>query len=596
MKRLLPVSEETARIILRRLDIIMASAAILAVSSLIAEHGFYLPDEIDSVLRYVDLGIVGIFIIHRASKAILDERPLLYIRRHVIDFALIGFIVTSVLITTFLEDDLLQPFMEEFAITDVTRIYIALAQVYILLTLLTTGVRYSKRLATLKLRPALVLVLSFLLVIVVGTCLLLLPRATTDQSISFVNALFTATSATCVTGLIVVDTGVYFTTFGQIIILLLMQIGGLGIMTSTTFFAIFLGGGLGIKERLLMRDFLSEESLGAVGRTVRRLILFSLATEAVGIALLYISWGEELFATNIERLYYSVFHGVAAFCHSGFSLFSESIADPSVLATPSVSLWIAILILIGGLGYPALNNIGNYLSHTFSRDKSGRIERLNVHTRLVLLTSAVLIIAGVAGVVFSEWNGVLAPFAFWEKLYHGLFLSITTRSAGFNTVDTGSLTTATALLCIILMFIGASPGSTGGGIKTTTFSVGLMTILSLSSGKNRVEVFGRQVSQPSILRAYVSIMLAIGLAMGTTVLLTLTDDAPLLDLIFDAVSAASTTGLSRGVTPHLSDPGKLIITAAMFIGRIGAFTLALALIPQRDDGTYNYPQENVITI
>lgn len=595
-KRLINIPEDAARRVHRRLDIVMACAAVVAVGSLVAEYGFYVSDTVAYILRRLDLVVVGIFIVHRCMKALLDDRPLRYVRRHAVEFVLIGFVVISfLLITNLLEGELIGSLMEKFAIQNVTRIYVAFAQLYILLSVGVTAVRYSHRIASFRLQPSLTLMLSFAAVIFAGTLLLLLPRATTLGDITIIDALFTATSAACVTGLIVVDTATYFTTFGQVVILLLMQVGGLGIMTFTTFFALFLTGGLGIKERLLMRDFLNEENIGTVGSTLWKILLMVFSLEGVGAVMLYYSWGEGVVAEGIDRVYYSIFHAVSAFCNAGFSLFSDGLADQRVSPNPALLFTIAALITLGGLGYTVVNNTGRYIRWRLKRNRTS-VERLSVHTKLVLTTTTLLLIAGWIGFLLMEYNGVLEGMTFPGKLMHSLFQSVTARTAGFHTVGIGSILTITSLMFVVLMFIGASPGSTGGGIKTTTFAVGLLAIHSVATGKSRVEMFRREISSASILRAYVSIMLSIAVVALAIFGLSLSENAPLLDIMFETVSAFATVGLTFGLTPSLSDPGKLIIIAVMFIGRIGPLTLAFALSPRRDDGTYDYPKENVIIV
>lgn len=593
MKRLVALPEETLQKIHRRLDITMACAAVLAVASLVAEHGFYISEGLAYIIRRIDLGIVAVFVLHRCTKALLDDRPLRYIRRHIVDFALIGFIFASFLIiTNLLEGEFIRTIMDRFAIPNVTRIYIAVAQLYILLSLTLTTLRYSRRVSSLRLQPSLTLALSFIGVILGGTLLLLLPRASVHPT-SFVDALFTATSATTVTGLIVLDTASHFTTFGQVVILLLIQAGGLGIMTFTTFFALFLAGGLGIKERILLREFLSEESIGTIGGTLWRIVVLVFSLESIGAFVLYHTWGGDVAAAGIERVYYSVFHAVSAFCNGGFSLFSNGLADQRVASSPGVLFSIAVLIVLGGLGYIVVSNVGRYVWWALGRSRA-TIERLSVHTKLVLTTSLALLVLGWSGFLFLEYDGVLQGMSLPQKLMHSLFQSITTRTAGFHSVSIGTMLPITSLLVVILMFIGASPGSTGGGIKTTTFAVGLLAIRSVSTGKERVEMFRREISSRSILRAYVTIMLSIALVTGAICILVITEDASLLDILFETVSAFATVGLSRGITSELSDTGKLIIAVTMFVGRIGPLTLALALSPRRDDGTYEYPKEHVI--
>lgn len=592
-RNLLRVSEEKAGKLSRRLDIIMACAAIAGISSLLAQHGFYISDETARILRYLDFFVLGIFVVHRLSKAFLSDRPLRYIRSRLVDFVLVGLILISFpIVANLLTASWANNLAEQYSIHDVTRIYVAMAQFYILLSLALEAIRYSKFAAAIHIQPSLILLLSFMAVILAGSLLLLLPRATV-KPIPFTDALFTAASATCVTGLTVVDTATRFTPLGQVIILGLIQVGGIGIMVFTTFFALFLGG-LGMKEQLLMRDFLSEESIGSIGRTLRQILMITFITEAIGAAALYLSSQPSGAITGFQRLFYAVFHSISAFCNAGFSLFSDNLMDPAT-SGPAALISIACLIILGGLGAAVLMNIIRVL-HSRLHRHPGLRDRLTIQSKLVLSTTAGLIIFGMGSFLLFEWHHLVVDLPLNQKLLHGFFQSVSARTAGFNTVQIGGFLASTSLVFMVLMFIGASPGSAGGGIKTTTFAVGLLTIYSVSMGKMKVEIFRRQISENSILRAYVTIMLSIAVVAGSVFLLSFTEQAPLIDVAFEVISAFSTTGLSRGITPHLSEAGKLIITICMFVGRIGPLTAAFALSPRRYIGPYDYPQENVATV
>lgn len=595
MKRLLRIPEDTVHRATRRLDLMMAIAAVIGLGSLIAEHGFYLDEQMAYIVRRVDLAVVLVFVVHRAGKAVLAPDLVAHVRTHKLDFALVGLILLSVLVLANLMGSVvIRGLMEALQVRSVARIYVAIAQVYILLNLALSAVRYSQRTASLRIRPALTLLLSFLLVILLGTALLMLPRATVDRQFGIIDALFTATSATCVTGLIVVDTASHFTGFGQTVILGLIQVGGLGIMTFTTFVALFAGGGIGIREQVLMRDFLSEENIGSIGGTIRKILLMTCSIELAGAVALYYGWGDDVAPAGFERLSVAAFHAVSAFCNAGFALFTDGMADTRLAETRSATLVVAILVILGGLGFTVVTNVAR-VARARLRRKPGPAGRLSVHSKLVLVTSAALLAGGTVLFALLETDGVLAGMSFTDRLVHSFFSSVSTRTAGFNTVNFGALMMPTTLLVIVLMFIGASPGSTGGGIKTTTFSVGLMTIYALCTGRTKVEMFRRQISEHSILRAYVTIMLSIATVATAVFLLTMTEFFPFRDLVFEAVSAFATVGLTRGITSALSDAGKVIITITMIIGRVGALTLALALIPGRDDGAYDFPRENVTT-
>ncbi|RKY04486.1 Trk family potassium uptake protein [Candidatus Poribacteria bacterium] len=457
-----------------------------------------------------------------------------------------------------------------------------------LLYLLLRAVLGSYRLASLPLKPAQTVVLSFLLVISIGTLFLLTPRATPpDNRISFIDALFTATSATCVTGLIVRDTGSDFTLFGQIVILILIQIGGLGLMTMTSFFALVLGRGMGIRERVLMSDILNTRMMNQIVRLLTSILLLTFAFEALGAALLYLTWIEEGAIGGMGRTaYYAVFHSVSAFCNAGFSLFSTSMER--FRGSVPVNLIMTSLIICGGLGFTVLSVLLKLPLSPFRRG------RLSLHAKLVLIVTAFLLALGTVAILALEWDNSLAGLPLKEKFLAAYFQSVTPRTAGFNTLRISELREATQFLLIILMFIGASPGGTGGGVKTSTFAITLCTLISMLRGRSSVEIFRRRIPDQIISKAFSILTLSMLLIAVNGVLLLASEDGDPLAVIFELFSAFGTVGLSMGVTPTLTTFGKVIIIITMFIGRIGPLTLALALGERRKGGEFEYPSEEVI--
>lgn len=571
----------------------MAVAAVAGMAGLVLEHGFLVEPATVRMLHVLQLSILGLFVLHRITRVLLDADPLRALRRYALDFALIGLLGLSFLfLLNVVDTPFARTLTETFRIGDVAYLYALLAQGYLVASLLLSGVRASSRLADLNIRPALLLLLSFIAVIALGTGLLLLPRSGTAP-LGIVDALFTATSATCVTGLSVVDITAAFSGFGHGVLLVLMQVGGLGIMTFTTFAALLLPGGIGLRERVLLRDMLSEENAGSAGRLLTGIVLLTVAVEGAGAALLYLFWGPGLPATGFDRLFFSVFHAVSAFCNGGLSLLREGLADPRVAGSPAVLLTVAGLITLGGIGFLPLTNL---LGAVAARARRRRPPvRLRIHTRLVLAVSGVLVAAGTLVVFLLERGNTLAGLSPGEQLLHSLFHAVTARTAGFNTLDVGALLAPTALLTMILMFIGASPGSTGGGIKTTTFALGFFAARALAGGRDSVEIFRRTVAQESVLRALVIILLSLGVVASGILALTLTEDAPFLDIAFEVVSAFATVGLSRGITPELTDAGKLVLCVCMVIGRVGTITVALAVLRRRERADFQYPTEHILT-
>lgn len=430
-----------------------------------------------------------------------------------------------------------------------------------------------------KFNPAQFLVIAYLAVISVGTLLLLLPVATTGEgSLTFMDALFTASSATCVTGLMVVEFGRAFTVFGQIIIMVLLQIGGIGIMTFSTIIALLLGRKIGLKERLLLKDDLDNIKMAGLVKLVKHVIFLTFTIEGLAAIPLFISFIKDYPVG--EALYLAIFHSISAFNSAGFALSENS------LTAPLASWIIMVLVILGSLGFSVLVEL-------FSRK---RMREFSLQSKIVLTFTLILIVFALFAFLLLEYNnpstiGSLAPL---QKLQTALFYSINSRSAGFNVLATGQMHSATLFLTIILMFIGASPGSTGGGIKTTTFGVIILAVWNVIRGKRDIEIFRRRLSERLVIKAFVITLLALFWVIFVTMLLSITESASFFALLFETVAAFGTVGLSTGITASLSGIGRLLIIFTMFIGRVGPLTLAVALAEQKQVLLYRYPEEEIM--
>jgi len=413
--------------------------------------------------------------------------------------------------------------------------------------------------------------------------LLNLPAASsTGKSIGFIDALFTATSATCVTGLIVLNTGKDFSTFGQLIILILLQCGGLGIMTMSTMFAFLIGKRISLRQRLIMQESLNQFSIGGLVHLAKFILIFTVIIEGIGATILFFCWQKNY--SPVQALYLGVFHSISAFCNAGFSLFSDSIMR--YRGDLIINLTFMTLITLGGIGFLVLLELLQY----------GKNGTLSLHTKLVLKISFILILIGFIGVYLIEYSNplTLGNLNLSEKIYSSIFQSITARTAGFNTIHIGSMLNPTLFLIIILMFIGASPGSTGGGIKTTTFSLLILYVWSSLTGKKEINLFKRRVSPDIIPKALAVITLSLALVVTMTILLSYVEGEDFIKILFEVVSAFGTVGLSTGITPSLSTAGKIIIIITMFAGRLGPLGLALSLIQKREPEVIKYPEEKVM--
>ncbi|KAF0194613.1 MAG: trk system potassium uptake protein TrkH [Bacillota bacterium] len=434
-----------------------------------------------------------------------------------------------------------------------------------------------------RMSPAQILALTFLGLILVGTLLLMLPWASTQQPLTFVEALFTATSAVCVTGLVVVDTGTRLTTFGQGVVLLLIQFGGLGLMTMATMMAIILGKRITFRERLIMQEALNQVTLEGMVRLTKYVVLTTLFFEGLAVSILFLRL-RPVFGTA-KGLWFSVFHSVSAFCNAGFDLFGGFRSLESFTSDITVNLVIMSLIILGGIGFSVIADV---YTHKGFRG-------LSLHSKLVIKLTVFLIISGALLVAVLEWNGALAPYDLKGKILGSLFTSVTSRTAGYNTIPTGALSNATTLMVIVLMFIGASPGSTGGGIKTTTFAMIVLAAVSAVRGKGDVTLGDRRIPNQIAVKSMVVAAMSLGLIITTVFVLSLTESALFIDIVFEVVSAFGTVGLSRGITTALSTIGRLAIIVTMFAGRVGPMTLVLAISAGHDaPSTVRYPEGKII--
>ncbi len=447
----------------------------------------------------------------------------------------------------------------------------------------------KKRRYTLSLSPIQKVLLSFVMLILIGTALLKLPFST-HSGISLIDALFTSTSAVCVTGLIVLDTAKDFTSFGQFIILLLIQFGGLGIMTFSIAILSLIGGNLSIKWRFTFDSFYNEIGEFPIKSLLKKIIFYTFIIES-SIAIVLFSQFLGYFKLP-DAIWHSVFHSVSAFCNAGFSTFSNSLID--FRNNIIIQLAIGGGIVLGGLGFLVLTE----LARLQLKKTSFIFSQFTLHTKFVLMITAVLIFMGMITFLILEWNYSIKNLSAVEKLFAALFQSITCRTAGFNTVDIGSLRSHTLFMMILLMFIGGSPGSIAGGIKTTTMGVILSLIYAMFTGKNQIVLWGRSLNTETIERSTTLMILSILFITFATFLLLTIDTFNVknsfLAAIFEVTSAFGTVGLSTGITSTISDPGRVLMCLVMYIGRLGPLTLIMALTSQKKRINIQYPEEHIM--
>lgn len=444
---------------------------------------------------------------------------------------------------------------------------------------------FKRRNLFFKLNPAHILVLGFLSLILIGTLLLMLPISTQDRHhLSFIDALFEATSAVCVTGLAVVDTGNTFTVFGQIILLILIQLGGWGFMTSGILMFLVLGKKIGIKKRLLLQESINSLSLQGIIKLVQQIIMITLVIELVGATILAIRWSYEM--PWPKAIYYGIFHTVSAFNNAGFGLESDSLSK--WVGDPIVNIIITFLFISGGIGFIVILDV----------IKKRKIRDFSLHTKLVLVSTLFLNIISSVIILCLEYNNpaTLGILPLDDKIWASYFQGVVPRTAGFNTIDIGQMTMSSQVYMIALMFIGASSGSTGGGIKVTTAFLLLLSIIAIIRNRAEIHIFKRRISQNLVNRAIAIATTAIMFIFIIFFLLTITEKgAEFSQILFETVSAFGTVGLSAGLTGDLTPVGRILITIMMFIGRLGPLTMAFALAMAKNErNKIRYAEEKIL--
>lgn len=457
-----------------------------------------------------------------------------------------------------------------------------------------------------KTNPALLMAACFAVIILFGTLLLLLPRSTLEHiRLSVIDALFVSTSAVCVTGLSTVDISQTFSIEGQMVIALLVQIGGLGVMTITSFFAMFFMGGTGLYNQFALRDMVGSDTFSSLISTLLYILGFTFSIEMLGACLIWTGIHGTMGMTLHEEMFFSVFHSISAFCNAGFSTLPGNLGNASLLYGHNFFyLVISVLVILGGIGFPILMNFRRLVSYylrkslqrgDLSQEYPRYIHLTNINTKIVLVTTSVLLGGGFLLTALLEWNGAFAGMPIDEKLVQSFFTSVVPRTAGFNSVDLTHFSLLSITVYLFLMWIGGASQSTAGGIKVNTFAVALANIRAVVRGESSVVLFHREITPDSVSRASAVIFGSIVvIAFSFVVLVIMEPELSPKGLLFEVVSAYSTVGASLGVTPLLGGTSKLLIVVLMFVGRVGLITVLMSLTRQRGGRKYRYPKGNVI--
>lgn len=613
------------------LAVALKVAAGLALVAVCLEYGFDAPPLPTDLLLGVQLLAVGLYIASLAHRLIFACDRLTCLREHALD---VGLVAGGALAVLALFE------FSRFPVVRATAISVVVVQVLLGLRFGVGVVRLNLEMSQRGLHPARLVVLGFLGLIVTGGLLLSLPRAMTPEhrheegqyeAKRILNCFFTSASAACVTGLVVYDTGSDFTPFGQAVILGLIQVGGLGIMIFGSIFGVLVGRQLSLRQSLALQDALSHQTVGQLRQMIRFIVLITLLCEAVGAAMLYPMWGEGV-TSVAQRVFHSAFHSVSAFCNAGFALRSDSLIHHR--GAWQVYGCVMPLIVLGGLGFPVLLDLYRWARSGILAAAPRRREldptmppvqapgrapyRFSLHTKIVLSSSVVLIVLPAMLLLLfesaPEWRSrdqleasrvraeaegrpsSMADLPPLERAGAALFQAVTTRTAGFNTVnmDVDSISPASRFLLCLLMFIGGSPASTAGGVKTAALAILILGVVSTLRGRDSVEAFKRTIPLIVIRRAAAVVVVMLAVVGACTLALCYTEAVPLPRVLFEAVSACGTVGLSTGLTDELSIAGRIVVILAMFVGRIGPLTVLIALAGGKTSARYDYPEEQPI--
>lgn len=572
-------------------------SALSAFCLIIYQNGFRLSEKETLIIHETFEVLFGVFALNYFARLLYSFERIQFIKNTWFEGLVMLLITITGLKTLIFDFHFSEAIFSFFKVEEYNHYYSIFITISILYLVGFELVRFSNILNSIALQPATTFILSFIFLILIGTGLLMLPAMTVKNGgATFMEAIFTSVSASCVTGLIIVDTATYFTFKGQMVILVLMQLGGIGIVSFTTFFASFLKSGVGIKQQLMIQDYLSSESLSSSKSLLRQVIFITFTIELIAFVGIYFSWGSEIcFNGYGDRIFKSLFHAVSAFCNAGFSLFSDGLYQEEIRHSYLLHVIIGFTVIVGGLGFSVIQDV---LSPKMLRERLEKPwKEWRMSSKIAIYTSAALILLGMIlfYLIESKKGNTLDGTDTFSALIISFFQSVTTRTAGFNTVDMSALAPSTLIFMIFLMFIGASSGSTGGGIKTSTFLIIVTSSIATIRGKKTIDMAGRTISNDLLFKAFSIFVFAATYNLVLIFLLSITEQGKdILDLVFEQVSAFATVGLSTGITASLSISGKWLIILSMFVGRIGTLTLALALSNRISTNNYKYPNAHLL--
>ncbi len=556
----------------------------IAFLSIIIEYGFEINTNTINILHTINKVIAITFVLSFIYQIVASGHIIKYVKFHFPEFFIFFIFFISIIFETYFHLNSDFSFISKDNAINYIKIYFIFVQVYVIFNAFLLMAKNKDKWLFIPLHPPQIIIYSFFIVIFLGTILLKLPKMT-KESLHWIDAIFVSTSAVCVTGLSPVVISETFTISGQIIVAILFQIGGLGIITLTSFIILLTQRKIRLKEQILIGEMLDDNNIMHLSKMVKTIIKLTFTIEIIGAIILYLSWDKFNFSTKY-RAFSALFHSVSAYCNAGFSNFPNGLETYQISSHIPTLITIMSLIIIGGLGFYTLQNIFN------ARIKD---KKINLQTKIILISSISLILFGAFTILILQWNQ-WSDYSFGMKLINALFASVTSRTAGFSNVDMGNVMIPGAMIIALLMYIGGAPNSTAGGIKITTITTLFYTIKSYIQGKNNVEIGWNTIGETTIHRAIIILISSIMLIFTALLFLNILNDLPFFDLLFETISAFGTVGLSRGITSNLSELSKLIIVIVMFTGRVGIFTIALAIGKDITNETskYKFPELNLM--
>lgn len=574
----------------RKLNLLIISTLLLSIVSLFIEQ-MELSRNIFLVLTNVLDFMILFFLI---TEVILEFRlaayKTIYIRKNIFSLLFV-----AVFISLFIYNKILLFSSLNFEGSGNAMMILIIRNLFLLLKVMSRFKRLASLIESIHVHPAQTIFMSFLLVILGGTLLLMMPfTAASGNGLPFLDALFTSTSAVCVTGLIVVDTAAYFSIWGQIIILILIQIGGLGIMILSYFTVFVLRRSMSVEDKVLISYMLSDDDMSSIARTMKSIVGITFLIEGAGALILFAGFVKNTTMNAGSYFFYSIFHAVSAFCNAGFALFSDSLEGFS--SSILISGGIALLIITGGISFSVIANLRSVVNMKFGKNNQGNVRalsKLTLNTKIVLSLSTILLITGAFLFYALEHGGALKNMSIGTQYFTSFFQSVTLRTAGFNTVSFVNLAPSMLVIMMIYMFIGAASGSTAGGIKVNTVAVLGSAVKSAWKNEKDVVLLKQAIPSELVLKSFMILLFGVVAVITGTFLLAVTENAPLEDIMFEAVSAFGTVGLSTGLTSELSGVGRLVIIILMFIGRLGPLTVLAAASTGSKRLNVTYPRADI---